>query len=483
MCYHARSRIEPDPDMNPQAVSARPDLIDRLKAIVGPAGCREGEDIEPKNYQDLMEDRAIRPALLLRPASTEEVSAILALCHEAGQPVAPQGGMTGLVSAAAPLENEISLSLERMNQVVELDPYTSTITVEAGVPLQVIQERADAEGLLFPLDLGARGSCTIGGNLSTNAGGNRVIRYGMTRDLTVGLEAVLADGTVIDNLHKLRKNNTGYDIKQLFIGSEGTLGVITRAVLKLFPRPASQAVAMCGLRSFREVADLLVHAQSRLGANLSAFEVLWRNSYQLVDAHVPHADTPLPNSHAFYALVESMGSDEATDSELFLNMLDEACQKELIDDVIVADNSDKIRKLWAVRDGAAEVGQGIGHMHTYDVSMNVADMGYFGDEVERRLRAQWPGAVLGLFGHIGDGNLHIVINVGPDTHALHRPIDEVIYGLIRELKGSVSAEHGIGIMKRPFLPFSRDDREINLMRSLKTSLDPRGILNPGRVFA
>ncbi len=468
--------------MTVQAIDTHIGLFDRLKGIVGPAGYREGDDIEPKNYRDLMEDRAIRPPLLLRPASTGEVSGILALCHEAGQPVAPQGGMTGLVSAAAPLENEISLSLERMNRVVELDPYTSTMTVEAGVPLQVIQEQADARGLLFPLDLGARGSCTIGGNLSTNAGGNRVIRYGMTRELAVGLEAVLADGTVINNLHKLRKNNTGYDVKQLFIGSEGTLGIITRAVLKLFPRPASQQVAMCGLASFQAVADLLVHAQARLGANLSAFEVLWRNSYQLVDRHVPHATAPLPDSHAFYALVESMGSDEATDSELFLNMLDEASRRELIEDVIVADNSEKIRKLWAVRDGAAEAAQGVGHLHTYDVSLNVADMGYFGDEVERRLREKWPEAILGLFGHIGDGNLHIVIHVGPDTHALHRPIDEVIYGLIRELKGSVSAEHGIGIMKRPFLPYSRGDAEIDLMRKLKLSLDPQGILNPGRIF-
>jgi len=468
--------------MTSQAVSARPDLFDRLKEIVGPAGYREGGDIEPKNFEDLMQDRAIRPPLLLRPASTEEVSAILALCHAAGQPVAPQGGMTGLVSGAAPLENEICLSLERMNKVVELDPYTSTMTVEAGVPLQAIQEQADAEGLLFPLDLGARGSCTIGGNLSTNAGGNRVIRYGMTRELVVGLEAVLADGTVIDNLHKLRKNNTGYDIKQLFIGSEGTLGIITRAVLKLFPRPASQAVAMCGMGTFRQVADLLVHAQARLGANLSAFEVLWQNTYRLVDEHVPHASVPLPDSHAFYVLAESMGSDEATDGELFLDMLDEASRKDLIEEVVVADTPGKIKKLWTVRDAAAEVAPGVGYLHTYDVSLNVADMGYFGEEVERRLREKWPEAILGLFGHIGDGNLHIIINVGPETRALHLQLDEVIYGLIRELKGSVSAEHGIGIMKRPFLPYSRSRNEIELMRNLKQSLDPHGILNPGRIF-
>ncbi len=469
--------------MTQAAIVPRPDLLERLKQIVGPAGYRDGDDIEPSSYEDLMQDRAIRPSLLLRPDCTEQVSAILALCHEAGQPVAPQGGMTGLVSAAAPLAGEVCLSLARMNKIVEIDPYTSTITVEAGTPLQTIQEQVDAHDLLFPLDLGARGSCTIGGNLSTNAGGNRVIRYGMTRELTIGLEAVLADGTVINNLHKLRKNNTGYDIKQLFIGSEGTLGIVTRAVLKLFPKPVSHAVAMCGIDSFQQVADLLIHAQARLGANLSAFEALWRNAWQLVDLHVPHTSVPFPDSHAFYVLVESMGQDEASDSELFLDMLDEAHRKGLIDEVIVADAPGKIKSLWAVRDAPAEVASTVGYMHTYDVSLNVKDMEHFGNEVERRLKQRWPDVMLGIFGHVGDGNLHLVINVGAETRSLHLQLDEIVYGLIRELHGSVSAEHGIGIMKRPFLTWCRGDSEIAMMRGLKQALDPRGILSPGRVFA
>ena len=264
--------------------------------------------------------RAIVPVLLLRPSNTAEVSAILKLCNDAGQPLAPQGGMTGLVSAAAPLAGEISLSVERMNRIEEIDPYTSTMTVEAGVVLQSIQEQAEAHGLLFPLDLGARGSATIGGNLSTNAGGNRVIRYGMTRDLVVGVEAVLADGTVIDGLHKLRKNNTGYDLKQLFIGSEGTLGLITKAVLKLTQKPNSQAVAMCSVDSFANVADLLVHCQATLGANLSAFEVIWQNSYKLVEQHMSHVTVPLDADHGFYVLVESMGSDKTKDTDLFFDL-------------------------------------------------------------------------------------------------------------------------------------------------------------------
>lgn len=459
-----------------------PGLLAELKDIVGPSGYREGDDIDSRNYQDWMGARAIVPVLLLRPMTTQQVSKILTACNKYDQALAPQGGMTGLVSAAAPLEGEIALSFERMNKILEVDPYTSTMTVEAGVALQAIQENAEANGLLFPLDLGARGSCTIGGNLSTNAGGNRVIRYGMTRDLVVGVEAVLADGTIIDGLHKLRKNNTGYDLKQLFIGSEGTLGLITRAVLKLTQKPSSQAVAFCSLDKFSQVADLLVHCQASLGANLSAFEVIWQNSYQLIDAHIANVTVPLDTEHGFYVLIESMGSDSNKDTDLFFDSLAQASESGLIDEVVIADSEVKMKNLWSVRDSAAEVAVGVGYMHTYDVSLNVSDMGYFGEEVESRLRAIWPQAVLGLFGHIGDGNVHIVIHVGPNTESLHREIDGVIYGLIKELRGAISAEHGIGMMKKEFLSYSKSESEINLMKTLKASLDPKNILNPGRVF-
>ncbi len=457
-------------------------LINELKAIVGPAGWREGAEIDSRNYQDWMGARAIIPPLLLRPASTIEVSGILAACHKAGQAVAPQGGMTGLVSAAAPLEGEISLSFERMRAILEIDPYTSTMMVEAGAQLQTIQEQASANGLLFPLDLGARGSCTIGGNLSTNAGGNRVIRYGMTRDLVLGLEVVLADGTIINGLNKLRKNNTGYDLKQLFIGSEGTLGLITRAVLKLTQKPSSQTVAICGVDSFKSVADLLVHSQATLGSNLTAFEVIWKNSYTLTDAQIPYVKVPLANSYDFYVLIESMGTDDVTDKNRFFDALTKASNKGLLKDTVVAETETQIKNLWTVRDSAAEVSIGVGYMHTYDVSLNVAEMGYFGEEVEARLRAKWPATVLGLFGHIGDGNVHIVVSVGPETEQLHREIDETIYGLIQELGGAISAEHGIGIMKKDFLSYSKSAPELALMKSLKATLDPNNILNPGRIF-
>lgn len=458
------------------------ELVQRLNAVLGPAGCLTGDAIEARHYRDWLGSRAIRPALLLRPASTAEVSAVLRACHEFNQPVTPQGGLTGLVSAAAPLAGELALSLERMRNIEEVDRFTSTMTVEAGVPLQSIQEQAGQQGMLFPLDLGARGSCTIGGNLATNAGGNRVIRYGMTRALTLGVEAVLADGTIIDGLNKLRKNNSGYDLNQLFIGSEGTLGVITRAVLKLIPKPASQAVALCGLQSFDQVAELLLHCQRSLAGNLTAFEVLWDNTYQLIAKHLPEVSLPLEPGYPFYALVESMGTDAAGDQRKFVDILNQALESGLVKDCVIAESERQIEGLWRVRDAAADIITGAGFMHAYDVSLGIADMGYFGDEVQRRLTAKWPQAVVGLFGHIGDGNVHIVVNVGPDTRALHRPIDETIYQLIQELNGSISAEHGIGIMKKPFLGCSRSEAEIALMRTLKKSLDPRGILSPGRIF-
>jgi FAD/FMN-containing dehydrogenase len=458
------------------------ELLEQLREVTGARGYLDGDSIGERHFHDLMGARRIRPQLLLRPGTTAELSRILALCHAANQPVAVQGGMTGLVSAAAPQQGEIAISMERMKQVIEIDPFTATITVEAGLPLQTLQETAAEHGLLFPLDLGSRGSCTIGGNLSTNAGGNRVIRYGMTRDLVLGLEVVLADGTVLEGLSKLRKNNTGYDLKQLFIGSEGTLGVITKAVLKLMPQPGTQDVAVCGVNGFEKVAELLLHAQKTLGGNLTGFEVIWRNTYELICQHATKVKAPLPVDYDFYVLIESMGSGGKGDRTGFEDMLGAALDLGLVSDAVLSNSAAERDALWQVRDAAAGVAAGIGFMHNYDISLNVSDMDYFGTEVEKRLRSHWPDAILGLFGHVGDGNLHIIIHVGEQTRALHQAIDDVIYGLIRELGGSVSAEHGIGLMKKSYLDYSRSAQEIQLMKTLKQALDPKGILSPGRIF-
>lgn len=470
----------------PQTVEASTtisdELLDELKAIVDEKGFREEEQINENYYKDLMGARKIRPPIVMRPTSTEQVSKILAFCNKHQLPVIPQGGMTGLVSAAAPLEQEIVLTLERMNQIIEIDPFSASMTVESGVLLQTIQEAADEHQLLFPLDLGARGSCTIGGNLSTNAGGNRVIRYGMARELVIGVEAVLADGTIINELHKLRKNNSGYELKQLFIGSEGTLGIITRATLKLFPKPSTQTVAFCALEDFTQVSKLLVHMQASLGGNLTAFEVLWKNTYELIEKHIDYVQLPMPSDHNFYVLVESMGTSEEADKALFESALETAINDGLIVDAVLSQSQKEMTAIWSIRDSAADISRGVGLTHSYDVSMSINDMAYFGDEVEKRLRNEWPEAIIAVFGHVGDGNLHVLVRTGDNNREMHSAVDNIIYTLIRELNGAVSAEHGIGFTKKEYLSYSRSPEEIALMKTMKQALDPKGILSPGRVF-
>ena len=458
------------------------DLIAALKRAVGRAGYLEGADISPAYHLDIGGEREGLPRLVLRPANTAETSAVLALCSEARHPVVPQGGMTGLVSAGTPVPGEIVLSLQRMNAIEALDESAATMTVQAGVPLQAVQEAAEARGLFYPLDIGSRGSCTIGGNLATNAGGNRVIRYGMARDLVLGLEAVLACGTVVGGMNSMRKNNAGFDLKHLFIGSEGTLGVITRAVLRLYPRPRSQCVAFCALPGFASAIALLRMLEDSLGGRLSAFEALWRNSYRLILDSVPAVRAPLPDAAPFYVLVEAMGADEQADQARFEAALGAALDRALVSEVVLARSVREVRELWAVRDAISEAALKLKPYLGYDVSMPIDRMETFADRVTREAGRNWPLARIGLFGHIGDGNVHVVTDVGEDGLTPRSRMDELVYGATREVNGSVSAEHGIGLEKKPYLSVSRSENEIALMRSLKGALDPKGLLNPGKIF-
>jgi FAD/FMN-containing dehydrogenase len=458
------------------------ELIAALKRSVGPGGILEGADISPAYHHDIGGEREGLPRIVLRPASTTEVSAVLALCCAARHPVVPQGGMTGLVSAGTPAPGEIVLSLERMRAIEELDEAAATMTVQAGVPLQVVQEAAEARGLLFPLDIGSRGSCTIGGNLATNAGGNRVIRYGMARDLVLGLEAVLANGTVVGGLNKMRKNNAGYDLKHLFIGSEGTLAVITRAVLRLYPKPRSQCLAFCAVPGFASAIALLRLLEDSLGGRLSAFEALWRNSYRLILDTVPTVRAPLADTAPIYVLVEAMGADAQADQALFEAALGTALDRGLVNEVVLARSVREVRELWAVRDAVSEAALKLHPFLGYDVSMPIDRMESFADRVMKEARRNWPRARIGMFGHIGDGNIHIVTDVGEDGRTPRSRMDELVYGATREVNGSVSAEHGIGFQKKAWLAYSRTPEDIALMRALKATLDPHGILSPGRML-
>lgn len=417
---------------------------------------------------------------LALPEATAEVSALLRACHGAGQPVITQGGLTNCVAAVEPTLDDVVISTERMAGILEIDRVGGTAVVEAGAVLQDVQEAMASEGLYFPLDLGARGSCTIGGNIATNAGGINVLRYGMMRNLVLGLETVLADGTVISSLNRMLKNNAGYDTKQLFIGSEGTLGIVTRAVLRLFPQPASRQNAMVAFRDFDNVAALLGVLQRELAGTLSAYEVMWNDYYHEVTGEGWHR-APLGRDHPFYVVFQAEGSDPVTDAERLERVLTDALERNLIVDAVLPKSESEARDLWRIREEFEAVLERKPNF-LYDVSLPIRDMPAYVDEVYRRVGARWPDGRAFTLGHIADGNLHFFISPGEEGDH-HDAANACVYEPLRPYGGSVSAEHGIGTEKMRWLPHSRSRADIDLMRTLKASLDPRNILNPSRVLA
>ncbi len=465
-------------------MSNTPALLSELAAILDPAGLQTGDAIDTRFRKDWYAPLGNPPLAVVRPRTTADVAAILAACHRHGQPVVPQGGLTGLASAATPRQGEIVLSLERMRGVEEIDEQAGTMTIWAGTTLQAAQEAARAAGWLLAVDLGARGSCQIGGNIATNAGGNRVIRYGMMRDQVLGLEVVLADGTVLTSLNKMLKNNAGYDLRQVFVGSEGTLGVITRAVLRLAPLPSATQTALCALNSFDDVVRLLRHAQRALSGRVSAFEAMWADYYTLVTTRVPGVRAPLAAGHPFYVLLDLQGSDADADAAAFERMLEGAMEDGLIVDAAVAASGKEAESFWKLRDAVAEFPQMWAPNAAFDVSLPIGSIGRFADALRSAILERWPSAELVNFGHVGDSNLHFSVHLpGVDAAAFpETEIDAVAYAIVREFAGSVSAEHGIGIHKKPYLGNSRTPAELALMRTIKAALDPKGTLNPGRVF-
>ena len=452
-------------------------LLKELESAVGAGGIATGDAAAEQAHSPWA--RLGRPTAIVRPRTTAEVSQILKTAHAAGAAVVPWGGRTGLVDGGS-AEGAIALSLERMNAVEEIDADGAIMVVQAGCVLQAACEAADAAGLFLPLDLGARGSATIGGNISTNAGGNRVLRYGMMRDMVLGLEAVLADGTVVTSMNRLIKNNTGYDLKQLFIGSEGTLGVVTRAVLRLRPKPSSQNTAFVAVESFEALPKLLRMLESELAGTLSAFEVMWPEFYSFVTTEPAKGRPPLPHGSAFYVLVEMLGSHPEADAERFESVLGAALEASLASDAVVAKSQAESDAIWALRD---DVGQPFrnGPAFTYDISLPIPEMPAYVATVRRDLTARWPQAELTVFGHLGDGNLHLVAGVG--DRSAKKAIEAIVYAPLRAFSGSVSAEHGIGLQKRDYIGISRSPVELAVMRTLKDALDPKGILNPGKILA
>lgn len=459
------------------------DIVDTLAAIVGPSGILTGDDVKARQA-GWLRPVAVRARAIVRPGSTDELAAVLKACHEDGQPVVPVGGNTGLVDGTQSSDDEIQLSLERMKAIESIDSQAGTMTVQAGAALQTVQEAAEVEGLMFPVDLGARGTATIGGTISTNAGGNGVIRYGMMREQVLGLEAVLADGTVVSSMNRMLKNNAGYDLKQLFIGTEGTLGVVTRAVLRLRPALRSQNTAFVAIDEYSRVPALLKELGSSLGGAVTAFEVMWADFYNTIVAESGRHRPPLPSGHPFYVLIETRGGDQAVDAERFEAALGEALESKLIVDAVFAQSGRERQDMWAIRDDIDGLVEKMNPPISFDISLPIGDAAEYAAAVNRSLEERWPGTFRNTtFGHLGDGNLHFMMTIGSDEK---NELGEAMERVYRELKpygGSISAEHGIGLEKRPYLRYSRSDVEVALMKQLKRALDPDGILNPGKVFS
>ncbi|MGQ4877017.1 FAD-binding oxidoreductase [Billgrantia sp. LNSP4103-1] len=457
-------------------------LLEEITAIVGTGNVLVGDDVNQRRV-DWLSGESCRAGAIVRPGSTDELAAVMRRCHAASQPVVTHGGLTGLVHGSKAEPDELVVSLERMNAIESIDSVGGTMTVQAGAILQQVQEAAEEQELQFALDLGARGSCTIGGNIATNAGGVRVIRYGMMRQQVLGLEAVLADGSVVSSMNRMLKNNAGYDLKQLFIGSEGTLGIVTRAVLRLQPRMASERTALVACSNFDGVTGLLRRLGRELGGSLGTFEVMWRNHYALLTEESGRNTPPLPASWPYYAIVESLGNDDAANAALLDAALASALEAGLIEDAVLAQSDAQRQGIWAIREDIEGLIQHLAPLFTFDVSLPIPDMPGYAEALERAIRQRWPKGRIVVFGHLGDGNLHVSVSVGDSEPATRRAVEELVYGPLAELGGSISAEHGIGLEKRDYLAVSRTPEEIALMHTLKRALDPKGLLNRHKILA
>lgn len=462
------------------ANAAASPVIDALVAAFGADEVLAG-DASPRHLKDWSGVAGGVPLAILRPRSADELSRMVAICHAHGQRVVAQGGLTGLVGGAVPGEGEVVVSLERMNRIESIDVDSGTATVQAGAVLQAVQDACREAGALLAVDLGARGSCQLGGNVATNAGGNRVIRYGNTRESVLGLEVVLADGTVLSMMNRMAKNNAGMDLKHLFIGSEGVLGIVTRVVLRLQPLPRGTSTALVALQDYTAALRFLRHAQQSLSGQVSAFEIMWRD-YLETAVKANRLRRPLAGDYPVYVLIDMHCGQPETDGQRFEAMLEQAIEAGWILDAAIAQSVADAEAFWAIRDGIAEVLRDYAPTLNFDVSVPVADIGDCAARVHANLERDWPQLRALFFGHVGDGNLHVVVcRVPQDADSLHR-IEDAVYSVVREQGGSVSAEHGIGRLKRDWLHYSRSEAEIALMRTLKTALDPQGILNPGRMI-
>ncbi|KAI0426137.1 hypothetical protein F5Y09DRAFT_75215 [Xylaria sp. FL1042] len=472
-------------EITPEHVAFFRALLGRDSALVdGVTGAVSADDMEPYNG-DWMRKYRGHCRLVLKPASTQEVSQILRYCNENMLAVVPQGGNTGLVGGSVPVFDEIVLSTGRMNQIRSFDDVSGVLVADAGVVLEVADQFLAEKGYLFPLDLGAKGSCQIGGNVSTNAGGLRLLRYGSLHGNVLGLEAVLPDGTIIEDLCTLRKNNTGYDLKQLFIGGEGTIGIITAVSVQCPKRGKAVNVAFLGADSFEKIQLAFKEAKTQLSEILSAFELMDSYSQDMVH-RVRQNKRPLDGEHPFYCLIETTGSNAEHDAEKLEKFLEDVMSKEIIADGVLAQDETQIKSLWSQREGITECLGHWGGTYKYDVSIPLKDLYRLVEETRERIEAaglkgdsdEFPVVDVVGYGHMGDCNLHLNVAVRRYDKRVEEVLEPFVYEWIGKINGSISAEHGIGIAKKKYLGYSRNDAMIGLMKQIKTLYDPNGIMNP-----
>lgn len=467
-----------------------PTLLSALRAIVGEAAVIVECDLAAPYFVDWRGRYSGAALAVVKPASTDEVSRVVALCAGNGVPVVAQGGNTGLVGGGTPLTDgkDIVLNMSRMNRVREVDPANNTITVEAGCILQHVQDAAQSADRLFPLSLASQGSCQIGGNLSTNAGGVHVLRYGNMRDLVLGLEVVLPDGRVWNGLRALRKDNTGYELKHLFIGAEGTLGVITAAVLKLFARPRVSLVCWVAIESVARAVELLSVLRGRFGERISAFEIVGMPALELVLRHIPTARNPLASEARWFGLLEVADSFDGYDlASAVEGELSNAATRGLIGDAVIAHSAAQAAALWALRENISEAQKIEGISIKHDISVPVSRIPAFLERADEALRREFPDLRIVAFGHVGDGNLHY--NLSKPESAGNAAfigqtgrVNRIVHDLVGELGGSISAEHGLGQLKREEILRYKSALEIELMKTVKSALDPAGLFNRSKLL-
>jgi FAD/FMN-containing dehydrogenase len=441
-----------------------------------------GESLKSRFYHIWKTDIQLESLCLLLPRTTDEVSSIVKICNDNNQEIIVHGGLTNLVGSTISSKTQVVISLEKMNRVIEVDESAKTITCESGVIIEDIINTVKDKNLLLPLNFGARGSAQIGGAVSTNAGGLRVFKYGMTRNLVMGIEAVLPDGTVISSLKKLMKDNSGYDLKQLFIGSEGTLGIVTKVVLRLYRLPKTRYTSLAVSNNYQDVLNLLKIMEDKISSNLTGYELLWNDTYKQMISDKTLYNKYLPDNYKYYVFIEYMGGDFENDYNLFESIILDCINKGVIDDAVIGKDEKEQVNIWGIREDVAVLADERKFDQQFDISIPVPLIGEIIDKISKELKDCEGVKTIFPFGHVADGNIHFIIGKDSDDNDLKSQINDIIYNNTQQVNGSISAEHGIGLDKKKYLIKSRSEDEIELMRLLKKSIDPKNILNPGRVI-